>query len=94
VSNGDTKSSSVEVLTASGCGSCATARALAREVIAELGDSRVHSREISVLEEIDYAVRLWVLSTPAMALNGEQVFAAPPSKASLHHAIVERLGGA
>lgn len=84
----------VEVLTASGCGRCQKASALAREVIGELGDGRIQYREINVLEEIDYAVQLGVLSTPAIALNGELVFPAPPSRARLHQAIVERLGGA
>lgn len=83
----------VEVLTASGCSRCQQARALAREVIAELGDRRIHYREINVLEEIDYAVQLGVLSTPAIALNGELVFSTPPSRARLHQAILERLGG-
>jgi glutaredoxin len=84
----------VEVLTASGCSRCQKARALAREVIAELDDSRIHYREINVLEEIDYAVRLGVLSTPAIALNGELVFPTPPPRAKLRQAILERLGGA
>lgn len=84
----------VEVLTASGCGRCQQARALVRAAIDELGDGRIQYREINVLEEIDYAVQLGVLSTPAIALNGELVFATPPSRARLRQAIVERLGGA
>lgn len=82
----------VEVLTASGCGRCQKTKTLAKEVIADLNDSRVSYREINVVEEIDYAVRLGVMSTPAIALNGELVFAAPPSKAKLRRAILDRLG--
>jgi len=81
----------VEVLTASGCGRCQQARTLTRDVITELGDGRVAYREINVVDEIDYAVRLGVLSTPAIALNGELVFAAPPSKGKLRQAILQRL---
>lgn len=85
----------VEVLTASGCGRCQKARALAGDVIAELGgDKRIQYREINVLEEIDYAVKLGVMRTPAIALNGELVFPAPPSRARLRQAIVDRLDGA
>ncbi len=67
------KQMTVEVLTASGCGRCQKVKTLVRGVIAELGDSRVRYREINVVEEIDYAVRLGVLSTPAIALNSELV---------------------
>lgn len=82
----------VEVLTASGCGHCQKARALVKETIAELGDHQVQYREINVVEEIDYAVRLGLLSTPAIALDGKLVFPAPPSKAKLRQAILDRLG--
>ncbi len=82
----------VEVLTASGCGRCQKVKSLAKAVIAELNDSRVHYREINVVEEIDYAVRLGVMSTPAIALDGELVFFAPPSKINLRQAILDRLG--
>jgi len=81
----------VEVLTASGCGRCQQIRSLAKEVITELDDGRIRYREINVVEDIDYAVQLGVLSTPAIALNGELVFSAPPSKARLRRAILQRL---
>lgn len=76
----------VEVLTASGCSRCQRAKALAKEVIAGLDDVRLQYREIN------YAVALGVLSTPAIALNGELVFSSPPSAAKLRQAILERLG--
>jgi thioredoxin len=82
----------VEVLTASECSRCQRAKALAKEVIAKLDDDRLQYREINVIEEIDYAVALGVLSTPAIALNGELVFPSPPSAAKLRQAILERLG--
>lgn len=83
----------VEVLTAPGCSHCQRAKTLAKEVIAELDDDRLQYREINVVEEIDYAVALGVLSTPAIALDGELVFSSPPSAAKLRLAILERLGG-
>jgi glutaredoxin len=81
----------VEVLTASGCGRCQKIKALAKAVIAEMNDDRVRYQEINVVDEIDYAVSLGVMSTPAIALDGELVFAAPPSKAKLRQAILDRL---
>ena len=83
----------VEILTASGCGRCAKAKTLVREAITELGDSRIRYREVNVVEEIDYAVKLGVLSTPAIALNGELVFPSPPSKTILLQAIQQCLSG-
>ena len=81
----------VEVLTASGCSRCQRAKALAKEVVAELDNDRLQYREINVVEEIDYAVALGILSTPAIALNGELVFPSLPSAAKLRQAIVSRL---
>ncbi|MBL4880221.1 MAG: thioredoxin family protein [Oleispira sp.] len=81
----------VEVLTASDCGICQKAKLLAKEVVAEFSDTTIRYREINVVEEIDYAVSLGILNTPAIALNGELVFPALPSKAALHQAISERL---
>tara|TARA_R110002049_G_scaffold86358_4_gene219715 strand:- start:3787 stop:4086 length:300 start_codon:yes stop_codon:yes gene_type:complete len=86
-----TISLTVEVLTASGCSRCQRAKALAKEVIAELDDDRLQYREINVVEEIDYAVGLGLLSAPAIALNGELVFPYLPSALKLRKAILERL---
>lgn len=81
----------VEVLTASGCGRCQKIKVLTKGVIAELNDDRVRYQEINVVDDIDYAVRLGVMSTPAIALNGELEFSGPPSKAKLRQAILKRL---
>lgn len=86
------KQVTVEVLTASGCGRCQKAKTLARGVIVGLDDNRVRYREINVIEEIDYAVSLGMLSAPAIALNGELVFSATPSPLKLRSAIQQRLG--
>lgn len=81
----------VEVLTASGCSRCQKAKDLAKKVIAELPDTAIQYREINVVEEIDYAVALGVLSTPTIAINGELVFPALPSASKLRQAILQRL---
>jgi len=82
----------VEVMTASGCIRCKRAKALAKKVIAELDDDRLLYREVNVIEELDYAVALGLLSTPAIVLNGEFVFSSLPSAVKLRQAIFERLG--
>jgi thioredoxin len=87
----ETESILVEVLTASGCGRCQQTKKLAKNVIAEFNDARIQYRELNVVEDIDYAVKLGVMSTPAIALNGELVFPGPPSRDRLYQAISARL---
>lgn len=81
----------VEVLTASGCGRCQKAKDLARTVIAEFSEANIQYNEVNVVEDIDYAVALGVISTPAIAINGELVFPALPSAAKLRYAIHQRM---
>ena len=82
----------VDVLTASVCGRCQKAKSLVKDVIGEFNPEYIRYREINVVEEIDYAVSLGILRTPAIALDYELVFAALPSKAHLRQAICERIG--
>jgi len=81
----------VELLTASGCAGCQSAKALVKAVLAELADPRIVYREVNAIEQIDYAVRLHVARVPAIVLGGELVFPALPGKRELRHAIQARL---
>ena len=47
-------------------------------------------RDVNVLEELDYAVELGVLTLPAVAIDGELVFASLPSPLELRDAIAQR----
>lgn len=70
----------IEVISAPGCGKCSSAQSELRAVaLAVLGDGNVDWRELSVLEHIDYAVSLGVLSMPAIAVDGSLVFPSLPS---------------
>lgn len=84
---------SIEMLTAPGCSGCQPMKALIREVVAEFDSERIQYREIDVVEEIDYAVQLGAVSAPAVAIDGELVFATPPSRTKLRDAIRKRLRG-
>lgn len=77
----------VEVFSLPGCGKCARAKDTLREIAAELGGGRIAWREVNVLEELDYAVRLGVLSTPAIAVNGQLVFPSLPSAKKLRQTL-------
>ena len=79
----------VEIFYSAGCERCATdlegLQAAARQVVSELV-----WREINVLEEIDYAVELGVLTLPAIAVDGELIFGALPSAGQLREALTQR----
>lgn len=81
----------VEVLTAAGCDQCLHAQTLVRSVVEQFGGNQVRYRAVSVVEQIDYAVALRVLSTPAVAIDGSLAFAKLPSAKKLRAAIEARL---
>ena len=85
----------VEVFSSPGCGKCGQAKEVLRQIAQEMGGG-IEWREVSVLDEMDYAVRLGVMSTPAIAVNGKLVFTALPSAAKLRLALEQalRAGGA
>jgi len=80
----------VEVFSSPGCGKCGQARAVLRRIAQGMGGG-IEWREIDVLDEIDYAVALGVLSTPAIAIDGELIFSGLPSSGKLRAALEERL---
>ena len=70
----------IEVITAPGCKQCAVAQSELRTIAASLlGEENIVWREVNVLEAIDYAVSLGVLSMPAIAVNGELMFSSLPT---------------
>lgn len=82
----------VELFTSPGCGQCAEAGAALRAV-AEQAVPAVEWREVNVLDELDHAVQLGVLTLPAIAINGEIVFTRLPGPAQLRDALLERVAG-
>ena len=82
----------VEVFYSPGCGKCAQAKAVLRTVAEKLGPDKVTWREVNILEEIDYAVELGVMSSPAVAIDGQLVFSSLPSAGQLRAELGRRLG--
>ena len=80
----------VEVFSSPGCGKCGHAKEVLRRIAQDMGGG-IEWREVNVLEEMDYAVALGVLSTPAIAIDGELVFSGLPSAATLRAALEARL---
>jgi thioredoxin 1 len=81
----------IDVLQAAGCAKCrhglSDLRATARSV-----DPEVEWCELDILQAIDYAVELGVLKPPAVAIDGELVFASLPGPEALATAMRLRLG--
>ena len=82
----------VEVFSSPGCGKCMQAKAVLKAIAEELGLDKVTWRDVNILEEMDYAVDLGVMSTPAMAIDGELVFSSLPSAGKLRAELDRRLG--
>lgn len=81
----------VEVFSSAGCNRCGQVFDLLRTVTQELGPERIEWRKVNVLDELDYAVELGVLSMPAIAIDGELEFKSHPSAGELREALETRL---
>lgn len=80
----------VEVFSSPGCGKCGQAKEVLRRIAQDV-EGRIQWREVNVLDELDYAVALGVLSTPAIAIDGELVFSGLPSSRKLRAALDDRI---
>jgi len=70
----------IEVITAPGCKKCSNVQSELHAIaLSLLGEGNLVWREVSVLEQIDYAVSLGVLTLPAIAVNGELTFPSLPT---------------
>jgi len=70
----------LELFTANVCARCAQAKNVMTGLVQELDDDQIQLDFIDVVENIDHAVELGVLVTPALAVNGELVFAPLPQR--------------
>ncbi|MCB1887474.1 MAG: glutaredoxin [Rhodocyclaceae bacterium] len=78
----------VEIFSTPDCGKCAQAREALKAVVAGL--EAVICREVNILDELDYAVDLGVLSPPAIAIDGELVFPTLPGAERLRQELMQR----
>jgi hypothetical protein len=81
----------IEAFSAPGCAKCARSREALRSVAQELCGERLDWREVNVLEEMDHAVELGVMTPPSLAINGELVFPALPSPERLRDELRRRM---
>lgn len=79
----------VELLSSPGCQKCLLAQEDIRSLIASFGTDQVSLRDVNVLDELDYAVELGVLTLPAIAINGKLVFSTLPSVEMLRNELTK-----
>ncbi|NIA02727.1 MAG: glutaredoxin [Planctomycetia bacterium] len=77
----------IEVFSSPGCGKCGKAKEVLRKQVDEIGADQIEWREVNILDEMDYAVQLGVLSTPAIAIDGTLVFSGLPSAKKLRRTL-------
>lgn len=68
----------IELFYSAGCSQCAAAQT-SLKAAAQQAVEGLEWREINVLDELDYAVELGVLTLPAIAVDGELVFSSLPT---------------
>ena len=73
----------VEVFSSPGCSKCGHTKEVLRKLVEELGVGKIEWREVNILDELDHAIELGVMSTPSIAINSELVFASLPSAKKL-----------
>ena len=79
----------VEMFHTPGCPACVAARdelrAAAQEAVRDL-----EWHEVNVVDNLDQAVELGVLTLPAIVIDGELVFTSLPTASQLREALIER----
>ncbi len=81
----------VELFTSNVCSRCVQAKEDLRTVIDELGTEHFELCLVDVVENLDRAVQLGVLSTPAIAIDGELIFTGIPSRKRLKASLEKSL---
>ena len=82
----------VEMFYTLGCSECVAAQAELRTAAQEAVKD-LEWRELNVLDDLDYAVELGVITLPSIAVDGKLVFTSMPTVAQLRQALVERNKG-
>ncbi len=79
----------VELFYSPGCSQCAAART-SLKAAAQEAVTGIEWHELNVLDELDYAVELGVLTLPAIAVDGELLFSSLPRSEQLCEALIRR----
>ncbi len=83
----------VEIFSSPGCSKCGHAKDVLRKLADEIGGTKIQWREVNILDDLDYAISLGVMTTPSIAINGELIFSSLPSAKKLRTELESRLKG-
>ena len=75
-----------------GCPECIAAHAKLRTAAQEAVKD-LEWREVNVLDHLDHAVELGVMTLPSIVVDGELVFTSMPTAAQLRDALIKRTRG-
>lgn len=81
----------IEIFYTPGCSECVAAHAKLRTAAQEAVKD-LEWRELNVLDDLDYAVELGILTLPSIVVDGELVFTSMPTIAQLREALRKRTG--
>ncbi|MBN9330206.1 MAG: thioredoxin [Comamonas sp. SCN 67-35] len=81
----------VEFFSTPGCSHCDRTRDSLKVIAQAFGEQMVTWRHINLLDELDYAVEIGVLTPPSIAIDGELVFPRLPSAAKFREELARRL---
>lgn len=82
----------VEVFSSVGCDKCAAAEDALKQLAKSLTQGELTWRHVDVLDELDHAVELGVISLPAIAINERLVFTSLPSLTEFESELRKVLG--
>ena len=79
----------VEIFYSPGCAACVDAHATLRSAAQE-AVKNLDWREVSILDHLDQAVDLGVMTLPSIVIDGELVFTSMPTVKQLRDALIAR----
>ena len=79
----------VEIFYTPGCSECVAAHAKLRTV-AQDAVQDVEWRELNILDDLDHAVELGVITLPSIVIDGDLVFTSMPTAGQLRDALTKR----
>jgi len=79
----------VEIFYTPGCSDCVAAHVKLRTAAQEAVQD-IEWHELNVLEEIDHAVELGVITLPSVVIDGKLVFTSMPTAGQLREALIKR----
>ncbi len=82
----------IEIFNTPGCTKCTQAKKHLVQLMDEYGSDVLQVTELNVLEHLDYAVKIGVLTTPAIAIDGKLCFTGLPSVKKLRAHLDKILG--